>query len=74
MQVEVILQVAEESFNAIGRGWYLGIYQVVEHVRQSPLDSVVRTPQQFVRVPVPTRDWIISLLLQINLVLFMPLD
>jgi hypothetical protein len=25
VQVEVILQVAEEAFNAIGCGWYFGV-------------------------------------------------
>jgi hypothetical protein len=63
MKVKVIFKMAKEPFDAIGCMWYFGIVQVVEHIGQSSFNGQVRTPQQLMCVPIPSRLVVICFLL-----------
>jgi hypothetical protein len=69
----VVFKVAKKTFNAIGRLWNSWISQVMKHIRQGSFNCQVRTPEQFVFIPVSTRLFIDCFFLQINFVLLMPL-
>ena len=63
MKVKVIFKMAKEPFDAIGCMWYFWIVQVVEHIGQSFFYGQVRTPQQFMCVPISSRLVVICFLL-----------
>ena len=71
MKVKVIFKMAKEPFDTISGMWYFRITQVVEHIRQSSFDGHVRTPQQFVCVPIPSCLMVICFLLKIIFVTLM---
>ena len=72
VQVQVVFQVREESFNAVGGGRNLWIGQVVKHVGQGSFDGKVRTPQQLMGVPVTARGFMEGFLLQVGFMAAIP--
>ena len=48
----MIFEMAEESFDAVSGCRDSRIGQVMEHIGKCPFDGLVRSSQQFVRVPI----------------------
>ena len=64
---------AEEAFDAISGGRYLGVAQVMEHIGQSSFNGEIRTPQQLMSIPIAAGFLVVCFFLQISLVPLMPL-
>ena len=72
MDIQVIFEVTEESFDAVSSCRNSRIGQVVEHIVKCPFDGLVRSSEQFVRVPIPACFQVEALLAEVFSVAFLP--